>query len=237
MIGVVTTPARHSRPPASPPVAHSGPATTPIPRPALGLAVRLRSVAVTGLWGLAVYGLYTYLGTILSATRHFSSTVIAVGLACYGVGAVLGNLAGGWLSDRHSPRFVSAIGLLALAAIEAIIGLSIHLPSAALFTLLAAFALVGYPFFPAQQARLVAAFSANSGAVLAWNSSSMYVGLLLGSLLGGPILTSYGPATLAYAAAATAALGAVVATRTIAGQPRSHLRHTVGDPLAQVAGK
>jgi predicted MFS family arabinose efflux permease len=215
MIALVTTPARHIRAPESPPAAAGGPTTAPILRPALGLTVRLRSVAVTGLWGLAVYGLYTYLGTILSATRHFSSSVIAAGLACYGVGAVLGNLAGGWLSDRYNPRRISAIGLLALATIEALVGLGIHLPAAALFILLGALALAGYPFYPAQQARLVAAFSTGSGAVLAWNSSSMYVGLVLGSLLGGPILTTYGPATLAYAAAATAALGAVAAAKGV----------------------
>lgn len=215
LVAAVTEAARQHEQVGREAVTSSG-ATEPDPTP--GLLVRLRAVGVTGLWALAVYGLYTYLGTILTTTQHLRSSTVAVGLVCYGLGAVVGNLAGGWLSDRHTPRHVSALGMVALAAVQILFGLTIHAPTALVFVLLGAFALSGYQFFPAQQARLVGGFATAAGAVLAWNSSAMYVGILLGSLLGGPVLTTFGVSALAYGAAAIALAGAFTASTRIAGE-------------------
>jgi predicted MFS family arabinose efflux permease len=57
--------------------------------------------------------------------------------------------------------------------------------------------------------------------LIAWNNSAMYAGILIGSAVGGRVLTHLGaPApALAFAAAAVAALGALTATRSI---PKRH---------------
>jgi predicted MFS family arabinose efflux permease len=52
--------------------------------PAVALALRLRAVSVTGLWALAVYGVYTFLGSGLRQVAHFGTGSVA--LALYGAG-------------------------------------------------------------------------------------------------------------------------------------------------------
>lgn len=188
------------------PVPDQAPAETP------SAAVRLRAVVVTGLWATAVYGLYTYLGTILRESAGFTADAVALTLVCFGLGALLGNLAGGWLADRYGGRVVSVVTLLTLAGVEAGVGVTIAAAAPVLLTALGLTALVAYPFFSAQQSRLMAAFPSASGSLIAWNNSAMYAGILLGSIIGGPVLTAWDASVLAYGAAATAILAAAAAS-------------------------
>jgi predicted MFS family arabinose efflux permease len=189
------------------------PEADPVPAP--GLLIRLRAISVTCLWALAIYGLYTYLGTIFTDFLRLSSALVAAALACYGIGALAGNLIGGRLTDRYGGRRVSLAALLALAAAEVATGLALSAPAGVLLPALAVFAVAGYPYFSAQQSRLVNRFGRSTGSILAWNNSSMYVGILLGSVVGGQILASGSPRALAFSAAAVAALGALTATWSI----------------------
>jgi predicted MFS family arabinose efflux permease len=184
------------------------------------VAMRLRAVLVTALWALAVYGLYTYLGTILSTYEHLGAESVAAALVSYGLGAVVGNLVGGKLSDSRDARVVSVVALLLLAVVEGLFGAALHESAAILFAALGAFALVAYPFFPSQQARLVAQFGRQSGAVLAWNNSAMYVGILVGSVAGGPVLRGLGPAAVAWATAAIALVAAAVSSKNLPSSRR-----------------
>src|SRR5690349_15545677 len=99
----------------------AGRARPAVPGPEAAVAavptlLRLRAVSVTALWALAVYGVYTYLGTILTTVAHMTSGMLAVALACFGVGALAGNLAGGRLTDRYGGRAVSIVSLSALGS-------------------------------------------------------------------------------------------------------------------------
>jgi predicted MFS family arabinose efflux permease len=58
-------------------------------------------------------------------------------------------------------------------------------PTAVLLLVLAAVALAAYPYFSAQQGRLIAYQPAGSGSLIAWNNSAMYAGILIGSAVGG----------------------------------------------------
>ena len=190
---------------------------------------RLRAVSVTALWALAVYGVYTYLGTILTGTLHASAGLVAAALACYGVGAVAGNLAGGRLADQHGPRRVSVASLTGLVVALAAFAAAVHIGTAAVLVVLAALGLVAYPFFAAQQARLAAAFPAAGGTLLAWNNSAMYAGILVGSAAGGRVLHAHGATILAAAAAAVAALAVAAATGPISAAERQQAT-TAGGP-------
>lgn len=194
-------------------------ATTPV-----STALRLRAVSVTTLWALAVYGIYTYLGTILTNIAHLTSGMLAAALACFGLGAIAGNLAGGRLTDRWGGRTVSIVSLSALAVLDTVLGLTLDAPTAVLLLVLAAVALAAYPYFSAQQARLIAYQPAGSGLLIAWNNSAMYAGILIGSAVGGRVLTHLGAPALAFAAAAVAALGALTATRSIPERHRTGRR-------------
>lgn len=135
----------------------------------VGMATRIRAVSVTGLWALAVYGVYTYLGAGLRATAHFDATLVAAGLAIYGAGAIAGNLIGGRLADRRGAGLVSTASLIALAAADAFLGVVVGVRPA-LLVALGLFAFAAYPYFSAHQNRLVDAFPTQAGALLAWTT-------------------------------------------------------------------
>lgn len=212
-----------SGPQAEPAATAAPPPVTPPPAP-VSTPLRLRAVSVTTLWALAVYGIYTYLGTILTTIAHLTSGLLAAALACFGLGAIAGNLAGGQLTDRWGGRTVSIVSLSALAVLDTVLGLTLDAPTAVLLPVLAAVALAAYPYFSAQQARLIAYQPAGSGLLIAWNNSAMYAGILIGSAVGGRVLTHLGAPALAFAAAAVAALGALSATRSIPERRRMRRR-------------
>jgi len=231
ILGFIWAPALRPRRPAveasgpqAEPAATAAPApVTPPPAP-VSTPLRLRAVSVTTLWALAVYGIYTYLGTILTTIAHLTSGLLAAALACFGLGAIAGNLAGGQLTDRWGGRTVSIVSLSALAVLDTVLGLTLDAPTAVLLPVLAAVALAAYPYFSAQQARLIAYQPAGSGLLIAWNNSAMYAGILIGSAVGGRVLTHLGAPALAFAAAAVAALGALSATRSIPERHRMRRR-------------
>jgi predicted MFS family arabinose efflux permease len=214
MLVIITSRAR----PMAAHMPQTGPDVPPVPdSPAApaGLLARLRAVSVTTLWALAVYGPYTWLGTILKGTLHLSAGFVAAALACYGVGAVISDLAGGRLTDRFGGRLVSLTGLALLAVALAALGLALNAPVGVLLVLLAVFSLVAYPYFPAQQARLVGRFTTAAASVLAWNNSALYTGLLVASALGGPLLNAHGARALIYGACGVAVLAAIASTMSI----------------------
>jgi predicted MFS family arabinose efflux permease len=186
---------------------------------------RLGAVSITAAWGFAVYGPYTYLGAGLHQDAHFGPRLVAVALAIYGVSAVLGNLLGGPLADRAGPRATTTASLLILAAVEAGLGAIVQ-QRLLLLIGLAGFALAAYPFFTAQQTRLINAFPAAGATLLAWNNTALYAGILAGSAAGGTILGAAGFPALIETAAGISLLGAVLSPRVIAdARSRSRGRH------------
>jgi predicted MFS family arabinose efflux permease len=182
---------------------------------AVPIAAAVRAVSVTSLWALAVYGFYTYLGTGLSGTARFGTGQVAAAIAVYGVCAVAGNLAGGPLADRLGGWRVTAASLAALAAAGAGFAVAVNsalagpAKTAVVAGILGLFALTAYPYFTAQQMRLVRSFPQATGRLLAWNNTAMYVGIFIGSAAGGRLLAGGGFRVLCLSSAAVGALGAV----------------------------
>jgi predicted MFS family arabinose efflux permease len=134
-----------------------------------------------------LYGVYTYLGTGLAAVG-FSSGQVARAILYYGFGAIAGALIGGRLADRMGPNFVAGASLAALCACFLLLRLALSAGTLVEFTLGLSSA-VAQMFFPAQQAGLAKDFPARSGTVLAWNNSALFLGIALGSLIGGKAVT------------------------------------------------
>jgi len=155
-------------------------AATPDPLPVASLTRRLMPMVV---WGTGLYGVYTYLGAGLVAFG-FSKSQVARAVMAYGCGAIAGTLIGGRLADRLGTKYTAGMSLaglpicfflllLALRAgvlVDLVVGLS---------------AMVAQVFFPAQQSGLANDFPVRRGAVLAWNNSALFLGISLGSLIGG----------------------------------------------------
>jgi predicted MFS family arabinose efflux permease len=73
-------------------------------------------------------------------------------------------------------------------------------------------------FFPAQQAGLVRDFPARRATALAWNNGALFLGISLGSLIGGQAISAGGFAANAVVSAVFAAIGWVL-NQTIVPNP------------------
>ncbi|NBE50762.1 MFS transporter [Streptomyces boluensis] len=177
-------------------------------------------VVITALWALAVYLLYTFLGTEL--TSRGDSTAVPLTLVAYGVGAVTGSMLGGRLADRLGPARLATGSLLAAAVVEALAAWVFHLDRAWLFALVVLFfALAAYATFPAQQRRLFDRYPQSAGALMGWNNSALFCGISVAGAVGAPLsdaLTFSGTLLIAAGIAALAAVASGVAgARAVAG--------------------
>lgn len=164
--------------------------------PSPPVTLMFRSVLVTVYWSAAVYGVYTYLGTALKQDNLFSPSQVATSLIAYGVGAMLGSLNGGRLADKWGAKNISSASLLGLVLLLAAVGL-FYQTGGWLFLLLFAWAFIGYAFVPSYQSRLSIEYPVHLGRIMAWNITGMYIGMTLGSYLGGPIYQWWGFTVLA----------------------------------------
>jgi len=150
---------------------------------ALTIAVLAPRLAPTAVWSTALYSMYTYLGAGLTAAG-FSAAEMAAVIVFYGCGAICGALIGGRLADRLGARLTSGISLAGLCASLLLLRLAIDAGTLVDlgFGLTAA---VAQMFFPSRQAGLANDFPAQRAAVLAWNNSGLFLGIALGSIVGG----------------------------------------------------
>ena len=183
--------------------------------PSAGVALAPRLLP-TVVWATALYGMYIYLGTWL-ARLGFSTEAIAQIIACYGLGAIAGTLGGGRVADRIGPKTATGASLIGLFA--AFMLLPLTLRSGLLLGLgLGAASAVAQVFFPAQQAGLVSDFPARRATVLAWNNSSLFLGIALGSLVGGQSI-AYGTWEASLLICAAIALMGWLINRKVARRP------------------
>ncbi|MGR3433324.1 MAG: MFS transporter [Shimia sp.] len=61
------------------------------------------AILFTGTFLSGVYVVYTYLPRLLSEGMGWERDAITLAFACFGAAAVVGNVAGGWVSDRIGP--------------------------------------------------------------------------------------------------------------------------------------
>src|SRR3954453_7306243 len=160
------------------------------------------------LWSSGLYGMYTYLGIGLAAAGYsVEETVRAI--LIYGCGAIAGLLIGGRLADRLGAKAMAATGLLLLAA--CFLGLQLAMHAGMLVGLaLGLTSAVAQLFFPAQQAGIARDFPGRRATMMAWNNSALFLGISLGSLLGGQAVALCGFSADLLFAAATALLGGLV---------------------------
>jgi predicted MFS family arabinose efflux permease len=140
-------------------------------------------LAPTVLWSTALYGMYTYLAEGLCASGY-STEQIAEAILFYGCGAIAGTLIGGRIADRLEAKMTISISLSGLSSCLLLLLVSMHLGVIVNWALGLA-SLSAQLFFPAQQLRLANRFPNSRAAILAWNNSALFLGISLGSLIGG----------------------------------------------------
>ncbi|MGW1468178.1 MFS transporter [Streptomyces sp. NPDC002308] len=182
----------------------------------------LRGPAVLAVLPLTVLGMgaaytaYAYSVPVLRAVRVPDSTDLWM-LFLYGLGAVLGNLASGYATDRWGAvrvlttgyiGMVLALGLLTWVA-------ATHVPLVLLVgVLVLLWGASSWCQTPAQQHRLIEVAPQEAPLVVSLNSSGIYLGIGLGTALGG-ITLPHG-ATLVYGLGTVLAIAALLFLRITA---------------------
>ena len=137
------------------------------------------------------YVVYTYISPLLGRMMGFERDGITLILLLFGLGAVVGNLLGGQLSDRIGT--VRTLCLLAIVQACVLPSFSaLPLPIVVLFALCFGWSAFGWSFTAPQQARLIGIDPENASVMLALNAGCIYLGSALGSWIGGLILAADG---------------------------------------------
>ena len=172
----------------------------------LSLRQRIAAVGLPGVPGallttwLTLAGAFTviiYLAVVTTQSVGLPRELVPAVLLAFGVGAAIGNAAGGQLADRVGarPTVIGAVvmaGLL-LAAISLVPLLPAPFAGIAFFVLIFAWGVTGWAFPPAQSSHLLSLSPTNAPLVLSLNASALYLGIASGSLIGGLVL-QYGTA-------------------------------------------
>ncbi|POB11541.1 hypothetical protein CO251_04075 [Sulfobacillus sp. hq2] len=152
--------------------------TTPpswtLPRPLWG------NVLMTGLAFGSFGTVYTYLPLYLVQTWHITRLSLTIFMMVFGLAGLIGTLSSGRLGDRFGNLLVIRWGMS--AEIATLVMLLFTSNVATLWT-----ALLAYSFVSSYTPSLKALISHKGakGLALAWNNSAMYLGLSVGSALGG----------------------------------------------------
>jgi DHA1 family inner membrane transport protein len=172
-------------------------------------------LAVTCIFLAGQFTEYPFIAPHLKSETTASPSTIAILFAVYGFAGVIGSMTAAAAIDRlGAPRMTS------LCLVLVIVGLSLWWVSGASIALAAVGLFVwgsgAGPAIAAQQARLIAADPGAASATVALNTSLLYAGQAIGTVLGGWTLSS-GHADrsgqLAVALVALAVIASIVANR------------------------
>jgi len=181
--------------------------------PTKGSTIRMIcAVSVTTIWAISMYALYVFLGTGLIIYNHFSSGELAFSITAYGIGAVIGSLSSGRVTDKIGTRRVSIFSTATLIGILPLLGLFFS-TGTLVYVVLFFWALIGYASFTSYQARLVEEFPETRGMVLALNNTALYIGITLGSMMGGFVITKWGFFALPFICSAIALISCIITVK------------------------
>jgi len=153
------------------------------------------ATAFTATLITAVYIVFTFFGPLIEASIGNNPEVRTGYLMLFGLGAVAGNYAGGFLTDRIGAKNTLIIVCVAQAAIMPVFSI-IPLAPLAFAVLVGVWSAFGWSFMAPQQSRLAAIAPQAISLVLALNAAMIYVGIALGSAAASFILDWKGLAAL-----------------------------------------
>jgi len=147
----------------------------------------VRALLVAALFFSAIFAVSNYIGPFLRVWGGLAPSALSWVLLAFGICSVLGNVLGGWLTDR-----VGSLTLMAVVLLSFLLIFTGFLFSAGhggvTVGLLLVWGVIGFMFMPAQQALLVNLAPLEAGALLSLNSAMLYLGSALGGALGGLVL-------------------------------------------------
>jgi DHA1 family inner membrane transport protein len=153
----------------------------------------LRIITITFLQLAGGFSIIAYLGPLAVDGVGLPGDILPVVLLAYGIGAIAGNYTSGRLADRLGATRVVKLGLvlsfifaLALSLVVRFVPDAIAGPL--LIGMMLIWGFVGWIYSPAQGSRLVALAPEVAHLTLALNVSAIYLGIALGTFVGGRVL-------------------------------------------------
>ncbi|GAB1582903.1 MFS transporter [Phyllobacterium phragmitis] len=168
------------------------------------------ALAMTAFGNAGVLMVFVYLAPLLTKAGGFAPETVPALLLIYGIGATLGNLTGGWLSDRA--LMPSIIGLLtSLAAALALFWLAGQFQLAAA-TMVFVIGALAFSVIPGMQTRVLLTGKSAPTLGIALNASAFQIAAAFAAWLGGQVIVrDLGLGLLPLVGAGVTIIGALLA--------------------------
>lgn len=157
----------------------------------IGQQVRaLRSMKIVSIHTMMMlvlaghYTMYAYLASFLETTMSFSARWVSAGYLVFGFAAILGGYLGGVFSDRLGPRKAMLWMTAGFAVVLFLLPFFTKIPGM-LWVALALWGALSWMVTPAQQSYLIEIAPETSDIQQSLGTSSLQVGIALGSAIGG----------------------------------------------------
>lgn len=158
-------------------------------------------VGMVGFGGM--FAVYTYVSTALTDVSGLRTSLIPLALMLYGLGMVVGNFVGGYLSDRALMKGLF-ISMASLALVLAIFVVAVRNPYTALFFLFL-IGLAGSSMVPGLQTRLMDVAEDAQTLAASLNHAALNIANAFGAWIGGVVIAA------GYGYTAPAAVGSLLA--------------------------
>ncbi len=186
----------------------------------LAQGVVASTLALTLLYFVAIFMVFSYIGPVLQALSPMSAGRLSLTLMIFGLAGVAGTLLGGWLNDRFGAMRVLPMQLLVLIVTMGVVPFTQghYLPMVVVVVI---WGLAGFGMMAPQQSRLAALAPAQAPMLLALNSSMLYLGTAIGAAIGGAVVGGVGFSHLAWVGMpfALAGLGTLWISRRLVATP------------------
>ncbi|EJN05184.1 MFS transporter [Phyllobacterium sp. YR531] len=160
------------------------------------------------------FAVYTYIAAVAVQGTGLGREYLPVILLAFGVGAAFGNFLGGQLADRFgATKTVIAASILntaALLVVSWIMTLPHEIAGSLLIGHMVLWGVIAWMFPPAQASRILAIAPESAPLALSLNYSALYLGVAIGSMIGGLVIANLGLAYLGTIGSILSILGLAV---------------------------
>lgn len=181
------------------------------------LAIKIKGAAPTLLVSvivfLSAFTVYSYSSVYFNNKGIVDSKILSRVLLAFGIGGTIGNILGGYLTDKLGPKnniIISLLGLSLSFILLSLCGNTLIL----IISLTFVWGIFGWLLSPSQQYRLMMLGGARSQVLISWNSSSMYLGIGLSGILGAFIINNLGVQSLTWIGSGGALLAVLLVILT-----------------------
>lgn len=173
------------------------------------------SLVITLLYLAGGFTVISYIAPLALQGAELPAIALPGMLLAFGAGAVVGNLSSGYLADRIGATRMVVMSLLMSSGFCIAIALTLKLlpheiAGPVLIGLMVPWGIIGWAFPPAQASRIVGFAPELAHLTLSLNASALYLGIALGTVIGGRVLEFAQPSDLGLVAAAFPLLALVV---------------------------